>query len=191
MEKITLKPEKGELTIWNVILWSVMLPILIGFIICAALVDALVFGIIIAVWLILSILFLIWVPTYFRTLEYSIEEEHLTGKWGVFWRKKVTIPYLKITNVDTTQGPYQRHFGIGSIHAQTAGYSGPEASSAELKMVGLKDFEKMRDVILEHVKSNVAGYTTKPATEADSAPSSLDKIADDVRSIRQFLETKK
>ncbi|MFQ5917784.1 MAG: PH domain-containing protein [Candidatus Binatia bacterium] len=67
---------------------------------------------------------LLWIPAFYKSLEYIIDSDSVKIRKGVFWRKRVAVPYQKITNVDITQGPVQRMFNIGTIHVQTAGAGG-------------------------------------------------------------------
>jgi len=75
-----------------------------------------------------------------------MEERKIVSRSGIFWKSVVNIPYKKITNIDTEQGPLQRIFGIGNISIQTAG-SGE--SIGEASLVGLKNFSELKDEMLE------------------------------------------
>lgn len=63
----------------------------------------------------------IYIPAFFRSLEYSIDTDAVRLQKGVFWKRCTAVPYAKITNIDTTQGPVERHFGLSKLHIQTAG----------------------------------------------------------------------
>jgi membrane protein YdbS with pleckstrin-like domain len=109
--------------------------------------SRLILGITASSMLCLSLLVLPYIPAFFRSLEYRIENDSVTGKKGVFWKKISTIPYYKITNIDITQGPLQRLFDIGKIHCQTAGFSGTQGSRAELVLQGIRDLEETKATI--------------------------------------------
>jgi len=124
MEVMIVKPEKEQKTLW-IIDWIV--PSVLGlvlWIVLLFLVDKLIFGICLALWLVLMFAILLWIPAFYRSLEYVVDSDSVRMKKGVFWRKRVAVPYPKITNVDVTQGPIQRMFSIGTIHVQTAGAGG-------------------------------------------------------------------
>ncbi len=190
LNNMTVTPERGELTIWFLIYWTVALPVLAAFILLAILVEPLGFGIAAAGWFLFMIVFIIWMPAFFRTLEYNIDSETVRGKWGVFWRKQVTVPYRKITNVDVTQGPVQRKYGIGTIHIQTAGYSANKGGSAELKMLGVKNFDNLKDTILQQVMALVASSPAQMAekTTKSGREDAFAQISADVAAIRDILE---
>ena len=103
------------------------------------------------VWLISLIIALIWVPAAYRALEYYIQQDSVKMKGGVFWRKHVTIPNRKITNIDITQGPFERFLKIGTIHVQTAGAGGQQGQKAELKISGVKEMGTIKDAIINNI----------------------------------------
>ena len=105
------------------------------------------------IYLVVMLPVLIWLPYYWKSLSYSIEEDAVRGSKGVFWKKHVTVPYRKITNVDITQGPIARHFGIATVHLQTAGAGGADGSRAELKLEGIREYENIREEIHARIKS--------------------------------------
>jgi uncharacterized protein len=86
--------------------------------------DKLIIGICFACWILAFIPVLFWIPKAYRILEYFIDDDSIKMQAGVVWKKNVTVPYEKITNIDVTSGPVQRKFNVGTIHVQTAGYGG-------------------------------------------------------------------
>jgi uncharacterized membrane protein YdbT with pleckstrin-like domain len=110
---------------------------------------------------------------------------------GVWWKKKSIVPYNRITNIDVIQGPLSRHFSLGKISIQTAGFSGGgsggNAKAAEAVILGIRNFEEIKDFILSRVKR------LRPmAIEAESEPTKVEdadyKIIDELRKIRKLLE---
>ena len=75
---------------------------------------------------------------------------------GVFWKKNITVPFTKITNVDVTQGPLQRLFNIGTINVQTAGAGGAQGARPELVFVGTRDLEGIKETIMERDRGRIA-----------------------------------
>ncbi|MEO0262868.1 MAG: PH domain-containing protein [candidate division WOR-3 bacterium] len=110
-------------------------------------------GISIPLWLII-IFIIYWVEKLYESISYKLTEDEIIMKRGVWFKKKSIVPYLKITNIDITQGPLLRKFGLANIHIQTAGYSGYSHSytGAEIKLVGIEEFEKLEELIMEFVK---------------------------------------
>ncbi len=161
MEPIVLKPEKEQKTMWF-IGWIV--PFVIGLVLWVVLllaVDKLIFSLFVVGWVILMPLILLWIPAFYKSLEYIIDSDSVKMRKGVFWRKRVTVPYTKITNIDVTQGPIQRIFNIGTIHIQTAGAGGAPGAQAELRLLGIRDTDGLKDTIMERVR----GYTISAPEE--------------------------
>ena len=155
MKPIVVKPEKEQKTLWFVG-WAV--PFVLGLILWVVLlltIDKFIFGLCVVGWLILMVPILLWIPAFYRSLEYVVDSDSVKSKKGVFWRERVTVPYPKITNMDVTQGPVQRMFNIGTIYVQTAGAGGAPGAQAELKLLGVRDLEGLKDTIMERVR----GYT--------------------------------
>ena len=83
------------------------------------------------------------------------------------------------------QGPISRMFGIGSLHIQTAGYSGPNARSSEITIDGMRNFEELQDTITGIVRGK------KPmAAETFDEKDPNAAILSEVRKIRRLLEKK-
>jgi membrane protein YdbS with pleckstrin-like domain len=124
MDPLVVKPEPEQKTMWF-LGWTLLFVLgLLAWLVLWFAVGGYGFAICAAGWVVVLLPFLPWIPSYYRSLEYAIGEDSVVMKKGVFWRKRVTVPYGKITNVDVTQGPVQRHFNIGTVHVQTAGASG-------------------------------------------------------------------
>ena len=192
MESIVLKPEKEQRIMWFID-WAITFVIgLTVWIVLLLLVDAVTFSLCIVGWLILASLFLLWIPAFYKSLEYVIDSDSVKMNKGVFWKKRVTVPFTKITNLDVTQGPVQRAFDIGTIHVQTAGAGGPEGARAELKLLGVRDLDEVKDTIMERVR----GYTIlkpdevkqKVAEQSDSEI--FARMLKELTAIREVLEKK-
>lgn len=158
MDKKIIKPQAQLKTIW-ILGWAFQFilytALLLLFVFILEDPTNLILGIILGAVLFIMLLVLLWIPAFFRSLEYSIDADAVSGKKGVFWRKTVTIPYYKITNIDITQGPVQRWLDIGTIHCQTAGLAGPQGQKAELRLLGIKDLEGVKETIRLKVKEFV------------------------------------
>jgi len=190
VENLIIKPDRGELAIWFLMLVIFSLPILVACIVLALTVQPLVFSLLIVGLFLFILFFVFWLPAYFKSLEYAIEEEAVRGKKGVFWRRYVTVPYTKITNVDVSQGPVQRLYKIGTVHVQTAGAGGQQGARAELLILGVKDLNEIKNAIMKRVVGHVAigamDTTETPPAMTDS--NTMKSILEEVTSIRKLLE---
>lgn len=128
-----------------------------------------------------------WIPAYHRSIEYWIDSESVRSKRGVFWKRVTTVPFHKITNIDITQGPLQRAFGIGTIHVQTAGAGGSQSGQAELLLQGIDDLEGLRDKL--HANSIKTGQERK--VERLDGDGSKAPILEELTRIRHLLEDRR
>ena len=107
------------------------------------------------IWLIPTI---IYAPFKFRAIEYSVKAEtgetmpEIYVKRGVVTVTKKHVPFRTITNISSRAGPFDRILGIGSIHIETAGYSGSNQQGPEVKLVGIVFYEEVRDFILNELR---------------------------------------
>jgi hypothetical protein len=95
---------------------------------------------------------LAWVGKYYNSMHYKLTDHELIWHRGVWFRNTGIVPYNRITNVDIEQGPVSRRFGLASIKIQTAGYSAPNARKAEITIEGMRNFEEIRDTVMNMVK---------------------------------------
>ena len=194
MEKLTLKPEKEQRTLWF-ITWVIIFVIVTPFWIVTpffAKEIVIFFSIFLFIWLVIMILVAIWIPAAFKALEYTIDDDGVKMSGGVVWKKYVTVPYSKITNVDITRGPLQRLYNIGTIHVQTAGAAGKQGEKAELKLAGIRDLKKVREVIIQNIKdtSYHTGIVSPKVTSAgiEEKTPVLESILEELRNIKEVLK---
>jgi len=132
------------------------------------------------------LIFLVWTPLFFNTIVYKLSKDEIIWKRGVWFKNTGVVPYNRITNVDVKQGPFSRMFGIGSLHIQTAGYSGPNTRGSEITIDGMMNFEELQEMLIKlvHGKKPVAAETYE---EGDSES----RIVSELVKIRKLLEGKK
>ena len=70
-------------------------------------------------WLFLMPFF--WPPAKYRHFSWSLDESGLEIHRGVFWKFKIAVPVARVQHADVSQGPLQRHYGIGTLTIHTAG----------------------------------------------------------------------
>ena len=126
----------------------------------------------------------VWLPAYYRSIEYRIDTDSVRSTKGVFWKRITTVPFHKITNVDITQGPLQRAFGIYTVHVQTAGSGGSQGGQAELLLQGIEDSEGLRDRLLARsLEEGRAADGERAAGATTSEP-----VLEELTRIRRLLE---
>ena len=133
---------------------------------------------------------LYWIPKFHASINYVLEDDKITVTKGVWWKRKSFVPYNRITNINIYQGPISRRFGLGSLSIQTAGFSGTSSSGtrvAEAVIFGIKNFEEIKDIVINFVKGM---KPTAVEAEAEVTPSkgTNQQILAELRKIRKALE---
>ena len=192
METLNLRPDKVQKTLWYldwfiIFVVGTLVWVLVTFgqwVICAA---------VLTVWLIVMALVLLWISAYYRSVNYAIEDDAIRGEIGVFWKKFVTVPFAKITNIDASEGPLQRMLGIGTIFVQTAGAAGNQAVRAELQLIGIRYIEGVREKIREKIRTYNSGKVkqqpVEPLGETKEEPV-LQQILFELRAVRELLQNR-
>ena len=133
-----------------------------------------------------------WISRFYASIHYVFEDDKLAVTRGVWWKTRSLVPYNRITNVNIYQGPISRHFGLGRLSVQTAGFSGTTSHGgkvAEAEIFGTKNFEELKDVIMEFLKglkpeAVEAAAEVKPTTDVNQ------QILAELRRIRKALENR-
>ncbi|MCK4404280.1 MAG: PH domain-containing protein [candidate division Zixibacteria bacterium] len=108
--------------------------------------------------LVLVILIQLYLLAYIKTLRYELSSDDLRLESGVFWKRKKVIPFHKITNLNTLQGPFERRFGLGHLNIQTAGHGAN--TSPEGKLVGLENFDTIKEEVMQKLRLVKSEATT-------------------------------
>lgn len=59
-------------------------------------------------------------PIRYIRWRYEMSEQYLDIALGIIWRKRYIIPFIRVQNTDTRQGPLMRLFGLASVTVATA-----------------------------------------------------------------------
>jgi putative membrane protein len=122
----------------------------------------------------------------YLTLRYTFDEQGVSMRWGILFRREVNVAYARIQDIHLTSGILQRWMGLADLKVQTASGS----ATAEITIEGIKEFEAIRDFLyarMRGVQSKTAKPTDAPQGEAVAL---LKEIASDVRATRQALEVR-
>ena len=109
------------------------------------------------------------------------------GAWGV---REMTMTFANVQNIEVTQGPLQRLFGIADLRVQTAGGGGSVSSSGQGQEAqrfnmhvgyfrGIANAQQVRDLMLQRLRRyrdaglGDADEPAAPAIEAVSSPPAL------------------
>ena len=134
---------------------------------------------------------LYWIPKFQSSINYIIEDDKITVMKGVWWKNKSFVPYNRITNVSIYQGPISRRFGLGKLSIQTAGFSsvggGGGGKVAEAVVFGVKNFEEVKDLVMEFVKG-LKPQAVEAEAERKPTEDMNQLILVELRKIRKALE---
>ncbi len=102
------------------------------------------------------------------SFRYAFEDEHLVIREGVFVRSVRHVPYARIQNIDTLQGPLHRLLGVVEVRLETAGGSEPEAVFRVITSAQLAELRT--GVFATRAAALVADEAAPhPGTEAEAA----------------------
>jgi len=106
-------------------------------------------------------------PRYFRyrTLRYEFDDEGVSMRWGVLFRREVSLTYSRIQDIHLTSNVLERWIGLAKIEVQTASGS----AKAEMTIEGLREFEAVRDLLY----SRMRGARERHAHAGAPAPRAL------------------
>lgn len=96
-------------------------------------VEAVVFVAALVLWL------AVLPPIRYVRWRYELSEDYLDIARGIIWRKRFIIPFIRVQNTDTRQGPILRAFGLSSVTVATA------AGEHEIPGLGADVAEQLRD----------------------------------------------
>lgn len=129
----------------------------------------------------------------FRTLQYEFDEQGVTMRWGILFRREISLTYARIQDIHLVSNVVERWLGLGRVQLQTA--SGQAA--AEMTIEGLPDFERLRDELYQRMRG--AKLPTRPPEKAAHAAAppgpdglgdvttALHEAVDELRAIRALL----
>lgn len=92
----------------------------------------------------------------YRTLRYVFDQEGVTVRWGILFRRQVSLTYARIQDIDLVSNVFERWLGLGRVQVQTA--SGQ--SGAEMTIEGLPDYEAVRDELYKRMRGARADKTS-------------------------------
>jgi uncharacterized membrane protein YdbT with pleckstrin-like domain len=111
----------------------------------------------------------------YHTLRYVFDEQGVTVRWGILFRKEITLTYARIQDIHLVSNVVERWLGLGRVQIQTA--SGQ--TGAELTVEGFADYESVRDELYVRMRGARA-ITAPPAGATHDANLALSSGQDDV-----------
>ena len=153
----TRKLDKRITRVWrlsaiiNVVFWSLLcfIPVVIVYAVTIdsgslSSTDAFIMGVLFivlaALVVVFFIVFVVIVPKI-RWIQWSFEvyDQEIDIHKGIFWKKRIIIPLIRVQNVDTRQGPIMRANGLASFTVATA------AGEHEIPGLLVEEADALRD----------------------------------------------
>lgn len=128
---------------------------------------------------------------YFRyhTLRYVFDREGITMRWGILFRREISLTYARVQDIHLVSNVVERWLGLARIQIQTASGS----SGAEMVIEGLQDFEAIRDFLYTRMRG--VHHQHGPSTDAQrgddgagEAARAIREAAEELRAIRESIE---
>ena len=129
----------------------------------------------------------------FQTMRYRFDEEGVSMRWGVLFRKEINLTYARIQDIHLVSNFIERWLGLARIQIQTASGS----AKAEMTIEGILEYEQLRDFLYSRMRGArglhdpSAAAAAEPAARPAGAPGLaelLGEAAAELRTIRRLLE---
>lgn len=123
----------------------------------------------------------------FHTMRYQFDEEGISMRWGILFRREITLTYARIQDIHLTSNVVERWLRLARIQIQTASAS----ASAEMTLEGLHEFEEIRDFLYSKMRGvrNPQTQAPRTATDApDALVAALRDVAAELRAVAAKLE---
>jgi putative membrane protein len=134
---------------------------------------------------------------YFRyhTMQYRFDGEGVMMRWGILYRREVTLAYARIQDIHLTSNFIERWLRLARIQVSTASGS----AAAELTVEGLQEFELVRDFLYTRMRGatdrgdpRVAANPVKTdVTSLHDVCLALRQVSDDLRAVREALASRR
>ena len=142
---------------------------------------------------------IVLLPHYFKyyTLRYRFDEEGISMRWGILFRREVILNYTRIQDIHLSSNVIERWLGLAKVQIQTASGS----ANAEMTIEGLTEFEALRDFLYTKMRGmkdpslGRANASIQPTAANDALlgelAQTLRAVAEELRGIRSSLEQKR
>jgi len=141
------------------------------------------------------------IPRFFRyeTLRIRFDEEGISMRWGLLFRKEIHLTYSRIQDIHLRSNFVERWLGLARVEIQTASGS----AKAEMTIEGLLEFEEVRDFVYSKMRGFRQGRESasapapvrraaiEPSDSPDELATVLRQVADELRAIRQEIESRR
>ena len=85
----------------------------------------------------------------YKQWSYGISEDEIFFTEGIYFRKSVTIPIVRIQNINLSEGPINSYFNLATVKIGTAG------GSYDIPNIDKDEVEKIREFLSKKINENV------------------------------------
>ncbi len=85
-------------------------------------------------------------PIRYARWRYQLDPEFLDIARGIVWRKRFVVPFIRVQNTDTEQGPVMRAFHLASVTVSTA------AGNHQIPGIDIEQADELRDKAAEFAR---------------------------------------
>lgn len=111
------------------------------------------FGIVTGAALVIGALLAFVLPERrYRAWSYQVTDDELHVQNGIWLKTLTIVPFGRVQHIDLSQGPIERHYGVGALTLHTAG---TRASAVILPGLDMPEAERMRDEIRGHIRQDL------------------------------------
>jgi putative membrane protein len=125
----------------------------------------------------------------YRTLRYDVDAQGITMRWGILFRREISLTYARIQDIQLSSNVIERWLGLAKIQLQTASGS----SAAEMTIEGVREVDELRDFLYSRTRgvntvsrstsASAAGLPSN-AVEVDELTHALNAVAAELRALR-------
>ncbi len=123
----------------------------------------------------------------YRTMRYRFDEEGVSQRWGVLFRREISLTYSRLQDIHLASNVIERWLGLARVQLQTASGS----SKAEMTVEGVLEYEAVRDFLYARMRG-VAPDADPAQIQAagggeDALVHALEAVADELAAVRRAL----
>ncbi|MBD3256091.1 MAG: PH domain-containing protein [Candidatus Lokiarchaeota archaeon] len=115
-------------------------------------------------FIVINIIVHLYLTAYTKNFTYQVSEDNIIIRHGVFTRTKVTIPFIRIQNINVLSGLFDRFFNLYTVKIETAGASGSVSggTSSTFRPEGLIPGIKEPDIIEDKINQMMSKHSKVP-----------------------------
>lgn len=125
------------------------------------------------IYSVVSLIFFPFVLTFllirYYTLRYKFDDAGIRMSQGLINKQERVVQYARIQDLHVSRGMIERFLGLATVEIQTAAGS----ATAELTVVGVKEFDLLRDFLYLRMRGTRFGEHEAQAGGAPAAPPAM------------------